>query len=110
MCCFGARHRRRRRHESWRFEAVSDAARNVNPRTLDEAFRRRFGGRSAAVHDCAEAVIDQCDVRTDLRRRPTTVRVLRAITSAFVMSPRVRSMTERNASVVRRNPPVSASG
>ena len=54
-----------------------------DPRPLDEAFRRRFGGRSAAVHDCAEAVIDKCDVGTDLRRRPTTVRVLRAITGAF---------------------------
>lgn len=34
----------------------------------------------------------------------------RARTTAFVMSPRVRSRTARSASVARRSPPVSASG
>jgi len=34
----------------------------------------------------------------------------RASTTAFVMSPRVRSSTARSASVARRRPPVSASG
>jgi hypothetical protein len=42
--------------------------------------------------------------------RPSIASCIRAMTSALVTSPRVRSSTPRSASVARRRPPVSASG